>query len=630
MSEYYHGYTSICSYIRNRNEACSFREFIDLYQEMIIHSPPNTDDWSGLETAWEMRFLRSVKDIIPEKYDDIHSKVKSETSNKSLIYYWQNIINEKGQISVINNHISGSLKILDATAKYNTNTIVSKVLNPREIDTDSSSPNERLKSDEHFMRKKQSISKKNKKSKEQANSKMDEVDVFFQSPSQTECNDDDNSRKMNVYDYEKYEKSYAKLDDSNKWVLTTGTVVEDALYKFGLRCKYEHLAHSFVLDPDDDTYLKENVFTESELSEIRHFQAKETPLMPLDLIKYLNSFNLKTTSEIRKQIFSPDQMDQDFNRSRDFDRDWIRNTIYNLLQEYESNTLTTDHLELWILVHVWSFTDKVFNDIEEVKVVRGESCSLSSSARKNRERTVPGIVEMKRKALGRRGDMIIRKIKAEFGCAEAGRQFEGENGTKLLRERGLKMPKMMKDMFKHLCETFDQDDHKTRQLETIGFLHAGLMMVLLRLDSPAGYVCRVLRSKSFSIATNIKEFGKTLPLISLTWKAKKIVENMISLIEQTNETVDEETDEDQLRRLQDVCDITPLSPRKRKKVDLPTCLDTPSKPSKRVKEIPHDLLGPPPPFNLLSSIVSCPDPQCEGENKVTAKFCSDCGKSLIE
>lgn len=26
----------------------------------------------------------------------------------------------------------------------------------------------------------------------------------------------------------------------------------------------------------------------------------------------------------------PEQMDQDFNRSRDFDRDWIRNTVYNL------------------------------------------------------------------------------------------------------------------------------------------------------------------------------------------------------------------------------------------------------------------------------------------------------------
>ncbi|GET57839.1 hypothetical protein GLOIN_2v1660810 [Rhizophagus irregularis DAOM 181602=DAOM 197198] len=78
----------------------------------------------------------------------------------------------------------------------------------------------------------------------------------------------------------------------------------------------------------------------------------------------------------------PEQMDQDFNRSRDFDRDWIRNTVYNLLLEYESNALMSDHLELWILVHVWNFTYKVFNDIEEVKVVRGESCSLSSSTRK--------------------------------------------------------------------------------------------------------------------------------------------------------------------------------------------------------------------------------------------------------
>ncbi|CAB4415311.1 unnamed protein product [Rhizophagus irregularis] len=85
MSEYYHGYTSICSYIRNRNETCSF---IDLYQEMIIHSPPNTDDWSGLETAWKMRFLRSG------------------ALNRTKI-----------------------------------------LLNPREIDTDASSPNERLKSD---------------------------------------------------------------------------------------------------------------------------------------------------------------------------------------------------------------------------------------------------------------------------------------------------------------------------------------------------------------------------------------------------------------------------------------------------------------------------------------------------
>ncbi|CAG8747684.1 8160_t:CDS:1, partial [Funneliformis caledonium] len=38
-----------------------------------------------------------------------------------------------------------------------------------------------------------------------------------------ECNDDDNSQELSVYDYEKYKKSYGKMNDANKWVLTTGT-----------------------------------------------------------------------------------------------------------------------------------------------------------------------------------------------------------------------------------------------------------------------------------------------------------------------------------------------------------------------------------------------------------------------
>ncbi|CAJ0746175.1 5530_t:CDS:2, partial [Entrophospora sp. SA101] len=115
--QYYRGYTStvltnqqassaVCTYIKRRNDKCSFSEFIDLYQGIIIDSSLNTDDWSGLESTWQRRFLRAVKDIIPDKYDDIFAK-----------------------ISVINNHIFGSLKILDVTAKHNTDTIISKVSN---------------------------------------------------------------------------------------------------------------------------------------------------------------------------------------------------------------------------------------------------------------------------------------------------------------------------------------------------------------------------------------------------------------------------------------------------------------------------------------------------------------------
>ncbi|POG66039.1 hypothetical protein GLOIN_2v1660799 [Rhizophagus irregularis DAOM 181602=DAOM 197198] len=113
------------------------------------------------------------------------------------------------------------------------------------------------------------------------------LDFSTRSESTLECDDDDNSRIMSTYDYEKYKKSYTEMNNSNKWVLTTGTVVEDVLYNFSLRCKYEHLAHSFILDPDDNNYLIESVFTESELHEIRHYQTKETLLMPLELLKYL-------------------------------------------------------------------------------------------------------------------------------------------------------------------------------------------------------------------------------------------------------------------------------------------------------------------------------------------------------
>ena len=49
---------------------------------------------------------------------------------------------------------------------------------------------------------------------------------------------------------------------------------------------------------------------------------------------------------------------------------------------------------------------------------------------------------------------------------------------------------------------------------------------------------------------------------------------------------DDSDEEDQLQRLQDACDITLPPPQKRQKVYLPTCLDTPSKPSKRIKETP--------------------------------------------
>ncbi|RGB23766.1 hypothetical protein C1646_615155, partial [Rhizophagus diaphanus] len=173
---------------------------------------------------------------------------------------------------------------------------------------------------------------------------------------------------------------YSKMNHSEKWTLSTGKIVEDALHDFGVKCRHEHLCHSFVIDPNDKIYINE----ESDISSLRN------------------------------AIFKSQQWDSPYNRQTHFDHDWIRNTAYNLLHEYEAGSLEKDHLELWLLVHVWNFVDRGFGNVDGLETARSESSSRASSNRKNRNRTGSAIVKMKRKIMGRRGDLIIRKVSTEY------------------------------------------------------------------------------------------------------------------------------------------------------------------------------------------------------------------------
>jgi hypothetical protein len=50
------------------------------------------------------------------------------------------------------------------------------------------------------------------------------------------------------------------------------------------------LAHSFIIDPDDETYIQYEIFTPEELKEIRNTEVKGLQEMPVDLLKYIGSF----------------------------------------------------------------------------------------------------------------------------------------------------------------------------------------------------------------------------------------------------------------------------------------------------------------------------------------------------
>lgn len=72
--------------------------------------------------------------------------------------------------------------------------------------------------------------------------------------------------------------------------------------------------------------------------------------------------------------------------------------------------------------------------------------------------------------MGRRLDMILRKKNLELGAGEAGKAT-GANDTKLLRERDLKLPKALKDMF--LCLK-NEGDGRTQDIEVVGLLQYGM------------------------------------------------------------------------------------------------------------------------------------------------------------
>ncbi|CAG8837749.1 11089_t:CDS:10, partial [Gigaspora margarita] len=421
---------------------CTIREYptrciLAEQASMVMKYWERLDQWYTLDGTWNKRFVQAGKELLDlTSGETFESKVDLERDKSNLYSFWQEVITERLRHQVQITYEKETLLALDESGKFFGKQLRLPYNKEATSSDDKRAFDSTLNSD--------SIShvgaKKIKSGKGGVNVE--------------EANSDD-TIKMTLTAYQQFTNKYLKIPKEDKWTLSTGKIVEDALYVFGMKCSYEHLCHSFLLDPDDKNYIQQGIFTREELEEIKNFSKKELPLMPDDLLKYLNSFRRSNISDLRELIFRSDLRDQPFDRSTNFDYDWIRNTIYNLMLEYEANHLAKDHLETWIMLHVWSFIDKTFLDIEGMEIVRGESCSYASSNRKNSQRVVASTGSMKKKAMGRYGDLIIWKWHT------------------VIKEGDLKMPKMLKDMFNDLCETMGMMKNKIRKLETVGFIISG-------------------------------------------------------------------------------------------------------------------------------------------------------------
>lgn len=79
---------------------------------------------------------------------------------------------------------------------------------------------------------------------------------------------------------------------------------------------------------------------------------------------------------------------------------------------------------------------------------------------------------------------------------------------------------MLRDMFISLCKSVDWDLEKMNNLETIGYIHGGSVLMIITLDFPAGYIHRLSKSDLYSIPEDIESFNESIELITTVWKSK--------------------------------------------------------------------------------------------------------------
>lgn len=106
---------------------------------------------------------------------------------------------------------------------------------------------------------------------------------------------------------------------------------------------------------------------------------------------------------------------------------------------------------------VSSFLYYLFFWINTANRSRGEDVSIASSIRKSLKRTIEDVSDHARKPMGHRFDFLIRETNFkstnsfEYGASEVDRTYNF-NGNKMIHERGMKLPRVLKDMLDLLVQ----------------------------------------------------------------------------------------------------------------------------------------------------------------------------------
>ncbi|KAF0482067.1 c2h2-type zinc finger transcription factor [Gigaspora margarita] len=93
-------------------------------------------------------------------------------------------------------------------------------------------------------------------------------------------------------------------------------------------------------------------------------------------------------------------------------------------------------------------------------------------------------------------------------------------------------------MLVKLIRKVNWDKELRSRLQTIGIMHSGLMMVVVYMDNPHGYVCRIRRGDIMEVPDNEEKLSALLVILAAILNAKIIVRETMKIVQQKKNSED--------------------------------------------------------------------------------------------
>ncbi|CAG8660654.1 17833_t:CDS:2 [Cetraspora pellucida] len=173
--------------------------------------------------------------------------------------------------------------------------------------------------------------------------------------------------------YSNCEEFKSVKKQSNRFDIKESTTYNDKVEKL----EYDSYLYSFIIN-DADIEAKK-LFNKNEWNEIFFSNPKQVPKIDKKIVNLLKKYNVDNLPILQKVIFEHLFSD---NASYSTDLDYI-----NLVYREKDDFTSASKLEGWFEMNIWAhLVDSAFHEME-TDLVRGKGMCLSSSDRKNTDRS---------------------------------------------------------------------------------------------------------------------------------------------------------------------------------------------------------------------------------------------------